>query len=286
MGTGRATGIAILLLTVPAITVIATANDPGPGDDAPDTFPKAHAVASEGTYNGALTPNGDADWLSLPDAELSLDGDVACMRAAVAGADALSAVHATLLGSGNQTVDAQLNPDHDPSIGLADANLERAVVGLEPIRGDQSTGNWSLTFDSLGVTDLDGDAGTGAQAPALDASEEPFTVPSACFGGSLLDGETSDAYRLGADTSQKLALSAVGVQSTDLDLTVYGPDGEPRASVPATEGGPVEIVDIDTAGTWTLEMSGPGDLDTSYFVGASLLYDSDDGCRPYCDTLE
>lgn len=286
MGKGRAAAITFLLLTVPVVTVIASANDPGPGDDAPDTFPQAYTVDGEGTYSGALTPAGDADWLSLTRGEISIDGDVACMSVATTGQDALASVQTSLLAAGNQTVTGELNPDHEPAIGLADTDLDETVVGLTPIKSDQSTGNWSVTFETLRLADLDGDAGTGGQAPALEGSEEPLTVPAACFGGTLTDGEVSDAYQLEATTSDRLALSAVGVEATDLELTAYDPDGERVAAIPADAGGPVEVVDVEDAGTWTLEVSGPGDLDTSYFVGASLLYDDDDTCRPYCDLLE
>lgn len=286
MGKGRAAGIAVLLLTVTVVTVVASASDPGPGDDAPDSFPEAYTVDGEGTYPGTLAPNGDADWLSLTRGGLSLDGDVACMRVVTSGQDALASVQTTLLGAGNQTVTGELNPDHEPAIALADTGVDETVVGLTPIKGDQSTGNWSVTFETLTLTDLDGDAGTGSQAPALEGDEEPVTVPAACFGGTLVDGEVSDAYQLEATTSQRLALSAVGVEATELELTAYGPDGERQATVPAKAGSPVEVVDVEDAGTWTLEVSGPSDLDTSYFVGASLLYDGDDTCRPYCDLLE
>lgn len=289
MASARVVAVAFLLLTVPASLVVGSSgsDDASSGTDAPDRYDRALGLETVGTYSGELSPDGDADWYKLSGVNVSISDTEACATVTVTGDHGLAEVNVTVEGSGNVSAEDTFNPDIDPEFGLASGAYDRAVIGLRPFDGDDSTGPYDLTVDVLELDELDGDGSSGSDAPALDSSGDPVTIPGACFGGELADGDTSDAYAIEASQGQAFAFNLAGKGSEVLDVTLVDPDGVEHGPFSGDDGSTVHRVSVDTTGTWTFEAAGPGDKSIPYIVGLSLIDDPEEeederNCQPYC----
>lgn len=303
MGKGRAATLALLLLTVPATLAPAgSQDDAGSGGDAPDRYVDAYDLGGPGTYEGVLSPNGDADWLALNAAHDQLQGDSGCLEASVSGHEALADLDVSLQGNRNHSTVAQLNPDHEPGIGLVAHDMDEAVMGLRPLEENQSTGNWNLSVDMRGLDERFGDGGTGGDAPALEDDADPVDVARPCVGGALEAGDTADAYAMEANTDQEITITAFHTADEEVNVTLHDPEGLLETTISTSGGVATGTADVYANGTWELEITGGSDLEASYFVGVTLAYDEDDDeddecedddedcddrkCRPYCMVLE
>jgi hypothetical protein len=301
MGKGRAVVVAALLVAVPVLTVHAGAEDPSSDEDYPDTFPAAHAADDTDTVSSSLEPEGDADWLAADAGVLGVDGGPSCVELEVQGDDALADLHASALGTTNHSLVAQVNPDHEPLVGLPATELDEAVYGLEPLEANQSTGNWTLDVRAVQPVDVDGDGGTGRDAPSLDG--DPLEVRGPCIAGTVGDDDPADAYAFDAVDTQRIALASVD-GGADIQVDLVDPEGTLQTTIDAQDDGSVTLVDVPTNGTWSIEVTSSSSDAVDYLVGLSLPYDEahdeddcdedeeddcdddDRRCRPYCMLLD
>lgn len=285
----RPVALALLLLLAFSISFLgATIGDPG-GEDAPDTLEDAKTLPAPGNYEGNLSPHGDADWYKMEAVDLDLVDVPVCFEATAQktnGQDALADVDLTFDEGRTQLVRDELNPDRNVNLGLVASSFAKAYTGLHPVSANHSYGPYELSVDVLDVDDLDGDGGTGLDAPSLDNATDPISIPSACFGGTLDLNDTEDAFAFDAAADELISLTFTNVSDLPVNATLISPDGIEYGPYDTSGTTSVYNVSVDTSGTWTLSLSGTStDTSTSYLTGLSTTLDPEEeenGCSPYC----
>lgn len=293
MAQGRVVAVALLVLLSQAAVVLAShddgQDDAGSGGDAPDTIGEAYGLPMPGTYGGNLTPSGDADWYRLAAVDTDVVDVPACLEATATGDKALADIDLTFDEAKTQLAIAELSPDQAPEIGLATPSFSEVYTGLHPVSANYSTGVYEFSLSVLDLDELTGDASTGDDAPSWGSTKDLPSIPSACFGGTLAENDTADAYSFQGSADERVLLTFTHTGDETVSVTLISPSGDIHGPYTPTAEDTVHEISLDEDGEWTMQASSSStDTSTSYLTGFTLANDpeeeeeEDQGCHPYC----
>lgn len=272
----------VVLVTVSVATAGAALpplGDPGPGQDAGDEPENATPLPGPGTYNGTLTPPGDADWYELSTPTM----DPLCSEAIVRGSAHAQVTLSTTTGL-QPGVTRSMEPGHVLELGQSAPSTRSFFLGLEPspatAPASASAGTYQLAIRTLELGDSDGDAGTGEDAG--DTREDGIWTEGPCIDGELSSPTDSDVYLFDASEGEHVALSLADASRDSVFVNLTAPSGALLAKVDAGE---LRDVSLNETGQWSIRVDLPGQTTAktaSYLVGLTVNGPEPQPCKPGC----
>lgn len=279
----RAVLVVLLTISVSAAgTPLPSLGDAGTGSDAGDSPANATPLDGPGTYDGILTPPGDADWYML---ERSTKEPV-CYSALLKGA-----VHADVVLSLTQaltpSVERLILPAHELGLGITAPSTSSVYLGLqareEGATDTNSVGPYrfelaTLTIDQSSTSDGDTDGDAGSNKGTAIAIEGP------CISGSLSgDTDETDTYAFEAEEGDHVALSLAQPSMAPARLALVSPSGEELAAV--SNGGFADV-EINETGEWLVKAEltdeATATTDADYMIGLTVNGPEPRPCKPSC----
>lgn len=281
----RAVLVVLLTISVSAAgTPLPTLGDAGTGSDAGDSPANATPLDGPGTYEGILTPPGDADWYVL---ERSTK-EAVCYSAELKGA-----VHAnvtlSLTKALKPSVERPILPAHELDLGITAPSTSSVYLGLEST-GDGASDRDSfgpyrfelrtLTFDESSSSDGASGGDAGGEAGSALETEGP------CISGSLSGGtDEADAYAFDAEEGEHVALSLAQAAMAPARLTLVSPSNETVAAV--SDGGFADV-ELNETGEWLVKAElteeATATTDAEYMIGLTVNGPNEPPCKPGCFT--
>lgn len=276
--------VVLLLVSVTAAGAsLPGSGDAGTGSDAGDDPGNATTLSGPGTYNGTLSPPGDADWYVLE----QTPGTPVCFQATVEGA-----VHADGVLSPTEglapAVRRPAKPAHVLDLGVTTPSSTQVYLGLappaNPSQAETSVGWYS--FEIRAVTPgLPGAGDGGQEGDAGPDRSSAVETEGPCVAGSLSGGtDEADAYAFEADEGEHVALSLAQAASGPVRVSLVSPSGDEVAAV--RDGGFADV-ELAETGEWLVRAELVGDAttkttDDDYLVGLTVNGPEPPPCNPGC----